>query len=748
MFVIPLHMKAFTAVTSGDWSSAATWGGIAPGSTVTNQDIIIPSGITVNLDMDVTFSGLLNSFTVDGTLNSTGTNWISIGQGAFSGTGTVDIERLEFSGLLTSTAFSGTMTLGTLRNDGAPIVLSATVSIDDSLLLDAGALTLGSGSNLSMMAGSDIRVDNGSLTTTGGVFSTGNAYNVWYVGVSKTSGLELNSTMLQNLYINLDDNTQTVTMGANNLTVNGTLYVYAGFFSINGNHLTLAGDLSMAAGTRLVSTAASDMTIQGSGSMMSGLWFETGSSISDLNIDRSGNGSVMLMGNLDIVGSLNLHDGDFSLESGSNLTMGAGSMIRVEDGAMALNGGTFTGTAAYNVEYIGSANTTTGEELSGSGLNNVTVNMSSGSSTVMMDSDVIIGGMLDLENGYFDLNGNDLTLNGSLDQNSTTWFVGDNASELELNLSALSNDTLWFNQDNNLDRLAIDLGAGNTITLASSLTLHDELDMVNGRLQLLNSDLTLASNASLNGYSDNDYIVTSGSGRLVMHIAVSSPYTTFPVGTMSGYSPAYVQQTSSGTAGNFMVRAMDGVYTQGTTGFNAASTESLVDRTWVIHAGTGVNVNMNLKLGWKASDEVNGFNRNQAYVAHYAGNMWDSYLAGSASNGANNTYELTRTAMTSTGPYAVVDTSVVLGLEAPAAFTGVNMYPNPATDFVTVEMENATNEMLVYQLCDVTGKLVMSTQSTDKINRFDLSSLERGCYFLKVSNAEGTQVITRRVIKS
>src|SRR6478736_6289233 len=83
-FSVSAH-AAFTAVTSGNWSNPATWGGAAPTATVSNENIIIPSGITVTLDADITFSGLLSNFTVDGSLTSTTGNGITVTQGVLTG---------------------------------------------------------------------------------------------------------------------------------------------------------------------------------------------------------------------------------------------------------------------------------------------------------------------------------------------------------------------------------------------------------------------------------------------------------------------------------------------------------------------------------------------------------------------------------------------------------------------------------------------------------------------------------------
>jgi len=109
----------------------------------------------------------------------------------------------------------------------------------------------------------------------------------------------------------------------------------------------------------------------------------------------------------------------------------------------------------------------------------------------------------------------------------------------------------------------------------------------------------------------------------------------------------------------------------------------VVNKTWEIDAGVGVTVNMNLKLGWVAADEVNGFNRTLSYISHYMTN-WDMYLSSAAVSGANNTYETTRTGITSLSPFAVVDTSALLSTEN-IVRTGISIYPNPTVDFITLE---------------------------------------------------------------
>ncbi len=154
--------SAFTAVTSGNWSSAATWGGTAPGANVSNADIIIPAGITVTLDQDVTFTGLLNQFQVAGTLSSTSMNNVNITLGVLSGGGTISIRKITFSNLATAT-FTGAMTVNEFMNSTNSLAFVATLNVTDSLHLDNGTLNVNSNGNLSVMNNSTIKVKDGVL---------------------------------------------------------------------------------------------------------------------------------------------------------------------------------------------------------------------------------------------------------------------------------------------------------------------------------------------------------------------------------------------------------------------------------------------------------------------------------------------------------------------------------------------------------------------------------------------------------
>ena len=150
----------------------------------------------------------------------------------------------------------------------------------------------------------------------------------------------------------MSNNTQSVTL-INNTTVNGNTSISSGKLALNGKEVTMKGDLTLGAGSTFASNASSTMLVEGSGNLTGSLYFDAGSSINDLIINRTSGGMVKLASALNVAGHLKLMDGSFSILGGGVLTMNAASTVHVEKGDLSTNTGTFNGVAAYNVEYMG-----------------------------------------------------------------------------------------------------------------------------------------------------------------------------------------------------------------------------------------------------------------------------------------------------------------------------------------------------------------------------------------------------------
>jgi hypothetical protein len=92
--------------------------------------------------------------------------------------------------------------------------------------------------------------------------------------------------------------------------------------------------------------------------------------------------------------------------------------------------------------------------------------------------------------------------------------------------------------------------------------------------------------------------------------------------------------------------------------------------------------------------------------------------------------------------------SNVLGLEEA---TGINLkasaYPNPTTDYLTLEVIDFQLSNLTFQLCDMQGKLLQSGKITGNQTSISMSNFLPSIYFVQV-NRGNKEVKTFKIIKN
>ena len=85
------------------------------------------------------------------------------------------------------------------------------------------------------------------------------------------------------------------------------------------------------------------------------------------------------------------------------------------------------------------------------------------------------------------------------------------------------------------------------------------------------------------------------------------------------------------------------------------------------------------------------------------------------------------------------------------AETGFNFslqaYPNPTTDYLTLNLGNAELSTLNFQLYDIGGKLIESKKITSTTETILVENLPSATYFLKVTN-NNNEVKTFKIIKN
>ncbi len=231
-------------------------------------------------------------------------------------------------------------------------------------------------------------------------------------------------------------------------------------------------------------------------------------------------------------------------------------------------------------------------------------------------------------------------------------------------------------------------GAG-LADLSSTGTITTILQLTNKQIQLTGNtntstiNLISGSNITLNGFdlnmgsasltaNNSNYIITNGTGSLNRNVSTSP--VTFPVG-VSGTSYNPVNMTNSGALDSFSVRVTEGVLSS----INPAEiTIGAVNRTWVIDEGVSGGSNMDITFQWNTSDEQQGFNRANSYVASVCPpppSCLSGYelLQGSAASGTG-TYTLSRNAITD---FNLSDTFIVRTTPVLFTFTGDGNWNTP-----------------------------------------------------------------------
>src|SRR5258706_5160096 len=436
--------------------------------------------------------------------------------------------------------------------------------------------------------------------------------------------------------------------------------------------------------------------------------------------------------------TLNMSSGVVNLQTGSSLDVGANATIVISGGMITLNGGTVGLSGSYNVSYIvGSA--VAGVELSGSGLNNVAVNVGIGN-TVTLSSDLTVSGTLTLTSGTLVLAGNDLTLSGNLSATAGATVSSTASSNISISAATSLSGVLTPSSSRNVvNNFTVNIGSNGSVMLGSDIVIQGMLSLVSGHLNVGSYNAEIGASGSVTGESGSAYVITGVTGSLSMHLtAGASASTAFPVGTSLHFCLAQILLNAGSASGEVFVGAATDVYAQGTSGVDISMTQPLGDATWVIHSDIIANLNMNIRLMWAATAEVNAFNRTMAYISHYMAGNWDVTATASANIEANGMYSLSRNNITSLSPFAVFDQNTIpTAVENEASdLISFNVYPNPAADFINVKypLSSLNSEPTYIEVVDILGSRIYSARLTKVNTIIPVERFLPGNYFIRVYN--------------
>lgn len=300
------------------------------------------------------------------------------------------------SGALNGVAVN--LEIANTSSSGVTNNISGSISLAGDLTLTSNPFHIGDSKTIILQG--DF---NGNGGTIGGLSTS----NLTFNGSGASNGsLEFVSggQTLNNLSI---DRSGIITLGTP-LTISGTLsFPSSGNLRIDGQPLTVNGDITQIGSGALISNSSSDLIIGGTGTL-SALPFCTSCgtmALNDVTLGRTTGGAYTWNTAVTINGTLNINSGILTHSSG--LTMADNSTIL-------MSGGSLTGTSPiaasdYNVHYTAAGNTGLELPVSASALFDLTVENS-----VTLTSPISINGTFSIgSGGSLSVGTNDITMNGA-----------------------------------------------------------------------------------------------------------------------------------------------------------------------------------------------------------------------------------------------------------------------------------------------------------------------------------------------
>ncbi len=504
LFTVISNATVYTATSSGNWSNAATWGGTAPGNELTQDQIIIPAGITVTMTNNVHMNAVPVSLTVNGTLNATKNSFI-VSWGNIAGSGTIDLDDVEMNGGATIT-FSGIFKTKTMTSSMTNFAVGTALNVIDTLTLTGGTMTLQVGGSLSLGNNATLIMKGGTMINGGGLLNLNTAYNVQYKEVSATTGLELSGTGLKTILLNLLQGNKLSL--ASNMIMKADLSLMSGILKLNGYDLTIQGDVTSVTGGFFESDTNSDLTLNSPNSMTGVMEFNGSSNaVGKLTVNTPS--QVNLKGTLSVKDNLILTNGNLNISNtklwlNGDMT-GTGTLSGNNQSELAIN-------AAAGLSSP--LKFKTGEE----NLKNLFIRSAAAVNVALASSLTVHDSLLILNASNLDIGAHTLTMGtegnisglGSLLVNANSGLVI-NSTEGMTNPVPISGTTIGS--------ITVNTGTGKSILLKNNLSVATMLNLQNGTMILNGKNLTITGNIAAGG---NGYVASNSSSDIVISAAANT----------------------------------------------------------------------------------------------------------------------------------------------------------------------------------------------------------------------------------
>lgn len=404
---------------------------------------------------------------------------------------------------------------------------------------------------------------------------------------------------------------------------------------------------------------------------------------------------ISLPVNIHIGKELIVEYGTTAISNSAHMSFASGATIIIKKTGYFV-GGNVDLTTPYNVTY--KANGTVHAELLGTGLRKIELDYTAG--IVSLPYDLNIKDTLTINGGKLN------TANYKLSFTGNAYLAG-----ATCNIDPIKD-------------LTIDLDdSSRSIELKNDIIVTDTLRLLSGILNTGSHKLVIAG--GIKGGSPKSYVATGTNGWLRLQLFAGVPCL-LPIGTTARFAPIVITATSGPASAYLQSSVNEGVYAYGNNSSNLASSQPLVNATWYITADPGLT--LDVMPAWSAAMEVNGFDRNNAYVANFT-NQWDTQTTSAATTLPGNMFSIKRSNITTPNSIiAVMDKNThpnnITGI---ATHQTIAIYPNPATSIIHLDLPGKIASGLDADITDITGHCIRSVNISNN-NTLSINDMAAGLY--------------------
>ncbi len=470
-----------------------------------------------NITVGTTFTHSNGVLVLNGntlTLNGATTFPLASANGSISGSATSNLSISATSAINTLSFTAGAQTLNnfTLNSGAVGIQLGTNLTVSGAFTHTTGILNLtGVALTLNGTATFPTSAANGTLS--------GSGASDLFVNTSAITNSLFMTTGVQTLRnLTINSSGQNFTLGTN-LSVTGAYTHTAGILLLNGQTLTLNGTIVFPA------SSANGTT--------------TGSTTSNLAVAATSiTNPLVFTAAAQTLNNLTINCGAQTLNLGSALTVSGAfthtnGILGINANTLTLSGtitfpasaanGTMTGSASSNLSVSATSITNSVYFTAGAQtLNNLTLNCTTQS--FRLGTGLTIGGAYTQTTGIMDLNGNTLTLNGTITfsnsaANGTT--TGSATSNLIINATNIANNNFFMTAGaRQLNNFTLNCSVNRNFRMGTAMTVSGAYTHTRGIMRLNNQTLTLSGTVTFPASSALG--TTRGSNTSNLNVSASS----------------------------------------------------------------------------------------------------------------------------------------------------------------------------------------------------------------------------------